>query len=60
MKDLELLAGTLHRDGEDIYWELVRDAEAGKADQRPVVVLSHGAGGSHAVWYQQVLEVGAK
>ena len=42
MKDLELLAGTLHRDGEDIYWELVRDAEAGKADQRPVVVCLTG------------------
>ncbi len=60
MKDLELLAGTLSRDGEEIYWELVRDGEAGNADQRPVVVLSHGAGGSHAVWYQQVPQIGEK
>ncbi len=60
MKDLELLAGTLSRDGEEIYWELVRDAEEGNADQRPVVVLSHGAGGSHAVWYQQIPQIGGK
>ena len=60
MKDLELLAGSLSRDGEEIYWELVRDGEAGNADQRPVVVLSHGAGGSHAVWYQQVPQIGEK
>ena len=60
MKDLELLAGTLSRDGEEIYWELVRDAEEGNADQRPVVVLSHGAGGSHAVWYQQIPRIGEK
>jgi len=60
MKDLELLAGTLSRDGEEIYWELVRDAEEGNADRRPVVVLSHGAGGSHAVWYQQIPQIGEK
>ena len=60
MKDLELLAGTLSRDGEEIYWELVRDAEEGNADERPVVVLSHGAGGSHAVWYQQIPQIGEK
>jgi 3-oxoadipate enol-lactonase len=44
--------GRVARDGEDIYWELI-DAAAGD-DHRPVVVLSHGAGGSHAAWYQQV------
>ncbi len=60
MKDLELLAGSLSRDGEEIYWELVRDAEEGNADERPVVVLSHGAGGSHAVWYQQIPQIGEK
>ena len=27
MRDLELLTGMLSRDGEEIYWELVRDAE---------------------------------
>lgn len=48
---LELTTGTVASDGEDIYWELVAN---GPDDQRPVVVLSHGAGGSHAVWYQQV------
>ena len=36
------------------------DAEEGDADQRPVVVLCHGAGGSHAVWYQQIPEIGEK
>ena len=50
MRDLELLTGRLSRDGEEIYWELVRDADEGNSDTRPVVVLSHGAGGSHAVW----------
>ena len=58
VKNLELLSGTNDIGGEEIYWELVRDAEAGAADQRPVVVLSHGAGGSHAAWYQQVPEIG--
>ncbi|MEM9135643.1 MAG: alpha/beta fold hydrolase, partial [Actinomycetota bacterium] len=37
-------------------WELVHH---GPDDDRPVVVLSHGAGGSHAVWYQQVPALGA-
>jgi 3-oxoadipate enol-lactonase len=60
VKKLELLSGTVGREGEEIYWELVRDAEAGTADQRPVVVLCHGAGGSHGVWYQQVPEIGQK
>lgn len=52
---LELTKGTASSDGEDIYWEL---ASVGSEDDRPVVVLSHGAGGSHAVWYQQVPELG--
>lgn len=43
--------GTVERDGEDIYWELI---STGEGDDRPAVVLSHGAGGSHAAWYQQV------
>ena len=60
MRDLELLTGMLSRDGEEIYWELVRDAERGSSDERPVVVLSHGAGGSHAVWYQQIPQIGEK
>jgi len=60
VRDLELLSGTLSRDGEEIYWELVRDADEGNSDKRPVVVLSHGAGGSHAVWYQQIPQIGEK
>jgi pimeloyl-ACP methyl ester carboxylesterase len=52
---LKLTSGAVSRDGEDIYWEL---ASVGSDDDRPVVVLSHGAGGSHAVWYQQVPVLG--
>ncbi len=45
----------MHSGGEDIYWELVT---SGDDDRRPVVVLSHGAGGTHAVWYQQIPALG--
>lgn len=38
--------GFLERDGERIYWE-----DVGEGDP---LVLCHGAGGNHAVWYQQV------
>jgi pimeloyl-ACP methyl ester carboxylesterase len=38
--------GFLDRDGERLYWESVG---AG-----PPLVLCHGAGGNHAVWWQQV------
>jgi pimeloyl-ACP methyl ester carboxylesterase len=41
--------GTVESGGEDIYYEVV---EAGTP--QTTVVLTHGAGGSHAVWYQQV------
>jgi len=34
--------------GESIYYEVVG------ADDAPTVVLTHGAGGSHAAWFQQV------
>ncbi len=34
--------------GETIYYEVTG------ADDAPAIVLTHGAGGSHAVWYQQV------
>jgi 3-oxoadipate enol-lactonase len=40
--------GTVESDGETIYYEVVGP------DDAPTVVLTHGAGGSHAVWYQQV------
>lgn len=38
--------GSLDHDGERLYWEAAGDGEA--------LVLCHGAGGNHAVWYQQV------
>jgi 2-succinyl-6-hydroxy-2,4-cyclohexadiene-1-carboxylate synthase len=40
--------GCLSRDGDEVYFEVVGDPEA------PVVVLGHGAGGNHAIWFQQV------
>jgi len=39
--------GTVASGGEDIYYEIV-------GDDGPAVLLTHGAGGSHAVWFQQV------
>ncbi|MGI8709539.1 MAG: alpha/beta fold hydrolase [Acidimicrobiales bacterium] len=39
--------GFLDHDGESIYYEVVGEGDA-------TLVLSHGAGGNHAVWYQQV------
>ncbi len=38
--------GFLEHDGERIYWE---SAGAG-----PALVLTHGAGGNHAAWFQQI------
>lgn len=55
--ELQLATGTVASDGEDIYWELVT---TGDDDDRAVVVLSHGAGGTHAVWYQQVPVLGQR
>ena len=40
--------GFLQRDGEEIYYEVCGE------DPNPWLVLGHGAGGNHAVWYQQV------
>jgi pimeloyl-ACP methyl ester carboxylesterase len=42
--------GTVASGGEDIYYEVVE----GDTPQ-PTVVLTHGAGGTHAIWYQQVV-----
>jgi len=42
-------AGNVTSGGEDIYFEVTGD------DEMPTVVLSHGAGGSHVVWYRQVV-----
>jgi len=41
-------SGTAACDGESIYYEVTG------ADDAPTVVLGHGAGGSHASWFQQV------
>jgi pimeloyl-ACP methyl ester carboxylesterase len=41
-------SGTVTSGGETIYYELAGD------DGAPVVMLTHGAGGSHAAWFQQV------
>ena len=40
--------GTVDSFGEQIYYEVTG------ADDAPAIVLTHGAGGSHAAWYQQV------
>jgi pimeloyl-ACP methyl ester carboxylesterase len=55
--DLQWVRGTTAHDGEDLYWELTR---LGEDDARPVVVLSHGAGGHHAIWYLQVPVLGQR
>jgi len=41
-------SGTAESGGETIYYEITGD------DRAAAVVLTHGAGGSHAAWYQQV------
>ena len=41
-------SGHVERDGEEIYFETNGSADA------PVVVLGHGAGGNHGIWFQQV------
>ena len=40
-------SGTVEVDGESIYYET--------AGEGPVLVFSHGLGGNHAIWYQQVV-----
>ncbi|MEM9563452.1 MAG: alpha/beta hydrolase [Actinomycetota bacterium] len=55
--ELAIATGRTANGGEQIYWEL---ASTGPDDDRPVVVLSHGAGGSHAVWYLQVPALGRR
>lgn len=39
---------TVESGGEDIYYEVTGESDA------PAFLLSHGAGGSHAAWFQQV------
>jgi pimeloyl-ACP methyl ester carboxylesterase len=43
---MQRASGHLERDGERIYFECIGDG--------PPLVLTHGAGGNHAVWFQQV------
>lgn len=43
---IQRTTGFAQADGERIYWESVGAGE-------PALVLCHGAGGNHAVWYQQ-------
>lgn len=44
----EQLNGCLDLDGDEVYFETHGAPDA------PVVVLGHGAGGNHAIWFQQV------
>ena len=47
-QDMMLRTGFVEHDGERIYYETV-GARSG-----PVVVFTHGMGGNHMIWYQQV------
>jgi 3-oxoadipate enol-lactonase len=40
--------GRFEHDGEELYYEAIGE------DELPWLVLSHGAGGNHAVWFHQV------
>lgn len=44
------VAGFLETDGERIYYEVTGEGEP--------IVFSHGFGGNHAIWFQQVLDFG--
>lgn len=50
--DLMLQSGFVSVDGEQIYFESIGAGET--------VVLTHGSGGTHAVWYQQVVVLAQK
>ena len=45
---MSITNGSLSLSGDDVYFEVVGAPDA------PVVVLGHGAGGNHAIWFQQV------
>lgn len=47
-EEMMMQSGTVEHDGERIYYETV-GARSG-----PVVVFTHGMGGNHMIWYQQV------
>ena len=46
--ELARRSGYVQRDGERLYYEVVGEGE------RTPLVFCHGAGGNHAVWFQQV------
>ena len=48
--DVTWTTGRITRDGEDLYYE----HSWPDGDDVPAVVLTHGAGGTHAAWFQQV------
>jgi 3-oxoadipate enol-lactonase len=50
--------GRVDVDGEQIYYEVVAAEDLGS--DAPTIVLGHGAGGSHAVWYQNVPTLGRR
>ncbi len=50
--ELRWSPGRVDSDGESIYYEVTANPDA--SPRGPTVVLGHGAGGSHAVWFQQV------
>jgi pimeloyl-ACP methyl ester carboxylesterase len=43
---IQRTTGFVESDGERIYWE--------SAGEGPALVLTHGAGGNHAAWFQQI------
>jgi len=45
---MPIRVGFVEHDGESIYFETVGDSSG------PVIVLTHGMGGNHMIWYQQV------
>ncbi|MEM7092566.1 MAG: alpha/beta hydrolase [Actinomycetota bacterium] len=52
---LQIEHGKVESLGDTVYWEYT---STGPGDERPAVVLSHGAGGTHAVWFHQVPALG--
>ena len=52
---ISIVPGRLDRGGDSLYFECTGDAE-----NPDVVVLCHGAGGNHAVWFEQVPELATR
>lgn len=47
---------TVEHDGEELFVEVTGEEHR---DRRPTLVLSHGLGGNHAIWFQQVAHFAA-